>query len=262
MLNPQAADTPLTAHAPPANGRIDIHCHLVPGIDDGCHSLEETIQCIRMLQAAGFAGSICTPHVWPQEFPKNTPQTIAAAVAQLQQQLADRGVSYQLWPGGELRIFEGVIDWIQAHGVPTLAGSRCVLTDLWDADWPDYVLPAFDWLLGHGYQPILAHPERMPCVDVLCERLDEVAKMGVWLQANSRCMVGEEGYHPDQLIRRFLAENRYQLMALDVHRPPTLQSRLDGLSLVEAEFSKSLLDDLTVHAPRNLVLNHAALRRR
>jgi protein-tyrosine phosphatase len=237
----------------PPTGRIDIHCHLLPGIDDGCRNLAESVECVKMLKNAGFIGSICTPHIWPSEFPQNLPQKIADDVAALQNHLAELNIDYLLWPGGEMRLFDNAISWMQTHGVPTLAGTRRVLTDMWNDDWPHWAVPTYQWLIDQGYQPILAHPERMLCLNVLHDCLDELINMGVWLQGNARCMTGEEGQHPDRLIRQWLRENRYQILALDAHRPNTLQARLDGLNLVQAEFSRELLDQLTVDAPRNLI---------
>lgn len=74
--------------------------------------------------------------------------------------------------------------------------------------------------------------------------------MGVWLQGNFRSMTGEEGYQADRRVRQWLKENRYQLMALDMHGPQSLDGRFDGLRLVEAEFGHEALIRLTGTAPR------------
>ena len=78
--------------------------------------------------------------------------------------------------------------------------------------------------------------------------------MGVWLQGNFRSMTGEDGYHADRAVRKFLKEQRYRFMALDVHGPQCLAGRLDGIQLVEEEFGREVVDQLTVEAPRKLVL--------
>ena len=152
-MNPQPTDH--------AHSRIDIHSHLLPGIDDGCASLDESLESVRRLIAAGYRGSICTPHIWPEKYAGNKTGHIEAWTKQLQLQIWDTGLDYQVWPGGELRLFEGMIDWMKQRGVPTLAGSRCVLLDYWDNDWPKWTNECFRWLLDEGYQPILAHPERL-----------------------------------------------------------------------------------------------------
>lgn len=239
----------------PPLGRVDIHSHLLPGIDDGCRDMEDCFESIRRLKAAGFVGSICTPHVIPHMYPSNTPTHIRAWTHQLEQKLQEAGVEYRVWPGGELRLFNGVTDWLKQHAPPTLADSRFVLVDFWENKWPRWVLPAFDWLLNQDYQPILAHPERLGCADALEKHVGTLRRMGVRLQGNFRCMTGEEGYQPSQWVRRLLDDNSYDFLAMDMHRPDGLDGRFDGIGLVEVEFGKTLLDRLTIDAPRKMILS-------
>ncbi|GAB4196698.1 MAG: hypothetical protein Kow00105_10820 [Phycisphaeraceae bacterium] len=237
----------------PPNGRIDIHSHLIPDIDDGCTSIEDTIESIHLLTRAGYVGSICTPHVWPELFPDNTPANIHRWTDHLIQQLRDRGIDYTLWPGGELRLFDRCIDWLKAFGVPTLGDSRYVLTDFWEDRWPRYADRTYDWLLSEGYQPILAHPERIGMPDGLEKHLDAIADRGIRLQGNFRCMTGEDGYLPDQRVRLYLQQNRYWIMGLDAHRSSDLPSRLDGLDLTAQEFGPTLVDQMTIARPREIL---------
>jgi protein-tyrosine phosphatase len=248
---PTAVETLTDPPAP--TGRIDIHCHLIPGVDDGCRDFADSLACIRRLMAAGFTGSICTPHIIPGEYPQNLPQHLVGWTIQLRQAIQQAGLKYQVWPGGEVRLYDGLIKWLNLHGVPTLAGSRCVLLDFFDDRWPNWVTGIFQWLIDRGYQPILAHPERLGDIRRAARQLAQAQEMGVWLQGNTRCMTGEEGYNADQAVRQLLGEDRYQFMALDLHRPDSLEARLDGMALVGAEFGPQTLDRLTITAPRQFI---------
>jgi protein-tyrosine phosphatase len=245
----------------PATGRIDLHSHLLPDVDDGCASIEQSLACIEELQAHGYVGSVCTPHVWGELFPDNTPARIGRWVDRLRDRLLQDGVHYHLWAGGEVRLFDGVVSWMKVHGVPTLAGSNCVLTDFWEERWPAHVDRTFAWLLDEGYTPVLAHPERLPCPDDLIERLDELAAMGVLLQGNFKPVTGDEGLGPMTIARRLLDEDRYVFMALDMHRPDSLASRFEGLRLLERELGPARVSRYTESAPRDLIVGftvHAA----
>src|SRR5262245_32791323 len=99
---------------------IDLHSHLLPGIDDGCRTVNESLACVGTLLNHGFTGSVCTPHVGMTIFPENIPANIAKQVDVLQQQVRATGLEYQLWAGGELRIDEDTLSWLGEHGVPTL----------------------------------------------------------------------------------------------------------------------------------------------
>ena len=233
-------------------GRIDVHSHLLPGIDDGCLDLDESLECVRRLTQLGYVGTICTPHVWPDIFPQNTPAHIEAWTLDLSERLREHGLNYSVWPGGELRLFDGVIDWMKEHGVPTLASSRIVLTDLWLEQWPKWVEGCFEWLLSRHYRPVLAHPERLPSRDAE-KHLERLVQMGVWLQGNFRSFTGEEGYDPDRIVRALLTDGKYQFLATDMHRPDSLEGRLDGIQLMVEEFGTELLDQLTIAAPRRLI---------
>src|SRR6266550_1675211 len=82
-------------------GRIDVHTHLLPGVDDGCADVAESIACGRMLLAAGYSHAFCTPHIWPN-LPHNNVEVIAQRTRELQQEFDRAGVTLKLLPGGEL----------------------------------------------------------------------------------------------------------------------------------------------------------------
>ena len=247
---------PNTQHTTPnpiPPGRIDIHSHLLPGIDDGCATLKESLDSIRTLKQYGYVGTICTPHCWPNNFPHITPQHIKLWCDALADEIKKADLDYQLWTGGGLRIYPGVIHWMQTHGVPTLADSRYVLCDFWEPSWHDWIDETFDWLFEHGYTPILAHPERSPTRDNYESHLDRITAKGVLLQGNLRCFTGEEGLYPDQAVRQYMQEARYTLLALDMHRPSALQGRLDGIALAQEEFGEDKVNAMIDEEVRRLL---------
>lgn len=236
----------------PGAGRVDIHCHLLPLIDDGCEDFTQARAIVAALIQRGYVGSICTPHLWPQLFPANTPEAVRAWTAALRLELQRQGVDYQLWPGGELRIFDGVTPWMAEVGVPTLADSRYVLCDFWEDAWPAYADEAFRWLLERDYTPILAHPERINIRDLAAieARLDDAQAAGVLLQGNFRCFTGEEGPLCDQRVRRWFEQGRYTFLAMDMHRPNSMQGRLDGLDIAIEDYGPEAIEpciNQTVH---------------
>lgn len=245
----------INSQLPPMAGLIDMHSHVLPGIDDGCRTPLESLHCVRALIEAGFVASICTPHVWPEQFPANTKANIEVWTQSLQREIDRAGLEYQLYTGGEIRLHAKVIEYWQARHVITLAGSRCVLVDFWEPDWPTWVDDAFDWLLEHDYQPILAHPERLGDYEDIDQRLAELKNKGVLLQGNCNPMTGEDGYLPDMRIRQWLAEGRYDLLGLDMHIPETLPSRLDGMMLIREELGDQMVVDLIERAPRRIVFS-------
>ena len=92
------------------HGRIDVHAHLLPGVDDGCADLNESIICARMLVEAGYSHAFCTPHIWPN-LPENKPDVIAQRTKELQNEYDRAAVSLKLLPGGELNLRAEMVNW-------------------------------------------------------------------------------------------------------------------------------------------------------
>jgi protein-tyrosine phosphatase len=249
---PDAARSPADADQLPP-GRIDLHSHLIPGIDDGCQTLDESFDCVRQLCDAGYVATLCTPHIWTDMFPANGPANIRGWADDLQQTLRNAGFDYTIWPGGEMRLHENIIDWFQHNGVPTLAGTPYVLMDFWTPTWPDWLHPAVDWLKEQGYTPILAHPERTTDKHRLIQRLRALNDRGVLFQGNCLPFTGAEGPEPKRIMQQLLSENRYDFIALDMHGPDTLPERLRGLEQLRKTLGDHELDYLTCEAPRVLL---------
>ncbi len=239
------------------SGRIDLHSHLLPGIDDGCRDGAESLACIRGLMAMGYAGSVCTPHVWPQQYPGLEPIGIGRRVERLRERVAAAGLDYALWPGGEVRLFEDADRWMHQKGAPVLGGlggeRKAVLVDSWSGDWPSHHDRTIDWLLGRGFTPVLAHPERSPTRRGFSRLLDRLDKRGVLLQGNLRSFTGREGSKALALAECFLADGRYACLASDTHRPDTLPDRARGLEAVSGLVDEATLRRLTVDVPRALL---------
>src|SRR2546423_9769627 len=112
-------------------GQIDVHSHLLPGIDDGCKTLEESIACARVLVENGYTHSFCTPHIWAN-LPKNNVTNILILVADLQDALDREKIPLKLFPGGEHNISSELFRAMDQDSVVTFGMSRkYVLVDLW-----------------------------------------------------------------------------------------------------------------------------------
>jgi protein-tyrosine phosphatase len=233
-------------------GRIDIHSHLLPGVDDGCESVADSIRCARELVAAGYTHSFCTPHIWPS-FPNNNPEQITKAVAELQLAFDEAGVALSLMPGGELSMRPETqqmqIEELVSYGM----ARRFVLIDLWAERLPDFFDSSIKALQSLGVTVILAHPERMRAVQEQPELADYFAEIGLLLQGNLQCFGDPPGTATRETAEQFLAEDRYFAVGSDLHNPSTLPIRLAGLRRVRAAVGEEVLDRLTMQNPATLM---------
>lgn len=244
----------MTDAAPPMHtGRIDVHSHLLPGVDDGCKRVEDSIDCARRLVAAGYTHSFCTPHIWP-DLPHNTVDGITRRVADLQAAFDNAGVKLRLYPGGELNLRPDMpasaADQIVSYGMR----RKFVLFDIWAERLPDFFRPCVDWLQTQNVTVMMAHPERMRAVQedpgLIRFFRDE---LGLLLQGNLQCFSDPVGTPTRALAERFLTEQQYFVLGTDLHNPQTLDVRLRGLERAIQLVGDAEVDRLTKDHPRQIL---------
>ncbi len=236
-------------------GRIDMHAHLIPGVDDGCRTVADSIASARQLVAAGYTHAFCTPHVWPN-LPANTVANIRRWTADLQAAYAAAGVPLTLHPGGELSLAKS---WPMLASVPPdalvtadLAG-RFVLFDFWGDSLPPEIEPAVRHLIGLGMQPILAHPERIGVFQQDPAAVDRVVEWGCWLQMNTWTLTVAPGSPTRVTAERLLRDDRYTLFGTDIHDPAGVPVRVQGLAAAADLVGWDAVDRLTRTNPARLI---------
>src|SRR5258706_6431360 len=149
---------------------IDIHLHILPGIDDGPDTLEEALSLARVLVQEGIHSAIATPH-YNDEFPLRSAWEIRSRVNDMEYALDHCSIPLRLFAGHEALIKPGLVDDIQAGRLATLNGSRFLLLELWNGSWiPETERVIFE-LRAFGIVPILAHPERYLAIQQDPDRL-------------------------------------------------------------------------------------------
>lgn len=233
-------------------GRIDVHSHLLPGIDDGCGTLEESLECARRLVDAGYTHSFCTPHIWPN-LPNNTVRNIAERVDRLQEALDEANIPLRLWPGGELNLSADLPRRAPEEIVTYGMRRRYCLFDLWAERLPPFFEPGVRWLQSLGLTVILAHPERMRAVQDDPHLVDRLTEMGLLLQGNLQCFADPIGSHTRRVAERFLSEGRYFMLGTDLHGTKSLPIRLKGLENVIERVGEEQATILTRANPLKLL---------
>ncbi|MCS7285773.1 MAG: CpsB/CapC family capsule biosynthesis tyrosine phosphatase [Anaerolineae bacterium] len=216
-------------------GFVDIHIHILPGIDDGPEDWEEAIQMAKAAQEDGIAAVVATPHNigFGQELNRNQ---ILLLVEELKGKLLKEGVALQIFPGIEVLLVPEVLLLLEEGKAFTLNGSRYILVELPYAFYPVYSEYALFKLLERGYRPILAHPERYAYFQSRPELLKPLVKMGVLVQLTSSSITGELGGRAKETSRFFLQEGMAHIIATDAHSPrwrkPTMREAFEEVSCV------------------------------
>lgn len=235
-------------------GRIDVHSHLLPGVDDGCRDLTESVQCAQRMVQAGYTHSFCTPHIWPNL--DNRLSNIPDRVQALQKALDDAEVPLKLFPGGEMHLSERFCQTPMTELVTYNCEGKYALFDFWTQRFPSYFGSCLSYLRQAGIQPILAHPERIDAVQNDPQKLlDWVRQEGLLLQCNLECL-GEPVLTPRRrLAERWLIENRYFLLGSDLHNLNSLEVRLQGLKRAIELVGETKVWELTHTNPIKLMGN-------
>lgn len=236
---------------------IDIHCHLLPGIDDGAADVATSLRMARVLVDDGVEAVICTPHILPGLYHNTGPQ-IRSAVAALRAQLAERGLPLELHCGADAHITVDFAAKLNSCEIPTLAGSRYVLIELPQHVGPYLIKQFFFQLLVAGYVPILSHPERMPWIEAQYGVIQDLVSAGVWLQITAGSLLAEFGRDARYWAERMLDDGIVHVLATDAHnvvsRPPNLRAGRDVAALRVGEWEA---DNLVHHRPQAILRNAA-----
>lgn len=209
-------------------GLVEVHAHLLPGIDDGCQDLTESLKVARFAVGLGYRHLVCTPHIW-RGLPDNTRPAIEQRVRQLQHELDAAAIPLRLYPGGEINLHQGLLE-TDPTTLPTYASlGRHFLVDTWLDAWPDWLEAVLRHLQTGGRSVILAHPERLFLLHDDPDLVRRFLDLGVLLQGNLFCFADPPGQPTRLLADRYLDEGLYFILGGDLHRPDTLASREEGL---------------------------------
>jgi protein-tyrosine phosphatase len=208
---------------------VDLHCHLLPGIDDGPATLADAIRLARHAVASGIEKSVVTPHILPNRY-DNTLAGIREAAAQFRAELADRDIPLTIGYAAEVRIGPEIMSLVDEELLPTLGsadGYRIVLLEFPDS----HILPGSDklaaWLLGHKIRPLIAHPERNKEVMRDIAAIGPFVQMGCWLQVTAGSVCGVFGPRCRERARQLLERGWVTVLASDAHNMPARMPELE-----------------------------------
>jgi protein-tyrosine phosphatase len=205
---------------------IDLHCHIVPGIDDGPQTMEDAVELGRAAARAGTETLVATPHI-REDHPFEL-TSLAARVAEVQAALDGAGVNLRLLAAGEVAITRlDSLDDVQLREL-CLGDGRCLLVESpygRATDMFEHVL--FDLQL-RGFQPLLAHPERAPSFQSDPARLERLVDAGLLCSVTAGSMLGRFGSTVTRFTARLFRDGLVHNVASDAHdtvkRPPTLRA--------------------------------------
>lgn len=204
---------------------IDTHLHILPGIDDGPETMQESLALAQTLTQEGIHLAVATPH-YNDEFPQRSAAEIRERVHDVQQELDRHNISLQLFAGHEALIRPGLVEDIQNGRLATLNGSRYLLLELWNTTWLPQTDQVIFELRAFGIVPIIAHPERYRAIQQDPSRLVALLRQGVLAQLTAGSLIGVWGKTIKNSAEILLTKGLIHCIASDAHglhnRPPSV----------------------------------------
>ncbi len=194
----------------------DLHSHILPGIDDGSPDIETSLRLVRGLYDLGIRKTIATPHIIADMF-RNTPETINAALAELKKAVAKEGINIEISAAAEYMLDDYFLKLVRTEKTLLTIHKNIVLTE------QSYATPtgnlneiSFE-LIGAGYRPIMAHPERYAFYHNKYEEYTHLKDMGFLLQVNLLSLTGYYGKPVARAARYLFEREMVDFVGTDLH---------------------------------------------
>lgn len=207
-------------------GYVDIHSHILPGIDDGARDWAQTERMLQMQQEQGVTQIIATPHFDMEQNIQN-PDKLREIVAEANEHAERAAPAVTLYTGCEVLYSPGIIEAYREGQILTLADSQYLLVEFYPRSPYRDIEEGVSSIIREGLVPVIAHVERYQCLMNEYDRLSELIKMGAVMQMNSRSLLGKRFDKRVRLCRKMVQNGFIHFLGSDCHneegRPPKMR---------------------------------------
>jgi protein-tyrosine phosphatase len=237
------------------NRLIDLHSHILPGLDDGSPDMATSMDMARMAAADGIMVMACTPHIMPGLY-DNTPSDIRKRVQAFQLKLHEASIDLQVVAGCDGHMRPDFIQGLKTDKILTINGSRYVLFEPPHTVLPPRLEDLLFSIMASGFMPILTHPERLKWIETNFALIERLSTAGVWMQITAGSLTGQFGNRPQYWAEKMLGLGVVHVLATDAHnltsRPPILSKAHD---MAQAAIGREDALHLVMTRPVNILDN-------
>lgn len=228
---------------------IDLHSHILPGLDDGARNLQESLDIARIAEKDGIKKMVATPHLFRGEFIYQDLGIIQRKGDELSQALNENNIPVEIFTGAEVHISHNLIPQIKQNRQHLTLNKSSYMFVEFPSDHVFYgVKNLFFELMNEGIIPIIAHPERNSVFASTPSLLYELIQMGALSQANSGSFSGLYGKTAEEAVYHFLELNLIHFIASDCHNTRSIVPRLSyaverAVTIIGEEKARALVRD-------------------
>lgn len=232
---------------------IDLHSHILFGLDDGASELGVSLEMARIAVADGITHMVCTPHVQDGVYP-NTNQTIRPVFEQLKKALQERQIPLALFPGAEAHLAWDLPEKLLSGEIPTVNKTRYFLLELPHLIVPQGLCDFVTRLKNAGFIPIITHPERLAWTGRRADLLALINAIGCPLQVTADSLLGRFGAAALQQATLLLDTGSHVLVASDAHSPRSRAPRLaTAMEMVASRWGEAAARRMFIDTPQMIL---------
>ena len=234
---------------------IDLHSHVLPGIDDGVADIADSVKLVRELANGGVTDVFATPHYIDETIWTSSREVNLKLVSDLQKRLDDEGIVVKIHLGNEIYINRKILKLLESGEISLMGDSKYLLVELpMSGDFLGFS-DIFLELLRAGYKVILAHPERYTSFQKDFSLLSELYDMGVLLQCNVGSFVDQYGKAARKLAVKLAKSKMIFGLGTDIHHPRGEEFLPGAIKKLGKYYSSDELEELLVGHPRKILEN-------
>ncbi len=234
---------------------VDIHCHILPDMDDGSGNMSDSIEMAEVAFQSGTKSIIATPHCnIPGGYKNHWDDTAEEKLESLRHELKSRHIPVEIYKGQEVFLTSGAMELIKQNKLITLNDSRYILVEFDMRENASMAYNKLEQLVSEGYIPIVAHPERYGFVSEHIETIYKIKEIGCLIQINKGSLKGSFGHSALKAAARIIGTYQADFVASDAHsqfsRTPFLA---DVHEFLCEKFSMDYADILLKTNPRRVL---------
>lgn len=195
---------------------IDIHSHILPCMDDGAKDIKTSLAMLRIAEQEGISDIIVTPHYRRGHF-KGDRKQMEKMLTEMRTWMEKEGIQINLYPGNEIYYRSELEEKLESGSLSSMNDSEYVLVEFSPMEDFMYIRSAAEELFSIGYTPIIAHVERIKCIEKKIEHARTLKKMGCELQVNAASAMGEVGFWCKRFVHSLLKEELVDYIGTDSH---------------------------------------------
>ncbi|NRA22669.1 MAG: capsular biosynthesis protein [Oceanospirillaceae bacterium] len=235
---------------------IDVHCHLLPAVDDGANNDEESIALFEVAIADGISHMVLTPHIQPGRY-ENTRKSLLPHFEKLKNLILKQRLDITLSIAGEVRLCAEVLSLYANHELPfigELNGAAVMLLELPHEGIPPGSDKLIDWLMDRNILPMIAHPERNKAIMRDISKVEPFVDRGCLFQLTAMSITKKFGDQAYIIAHQFLVNDWVSVVASDAHninrRPPILS---EAYETVASQYNNDLAQRLFIDTPTQII---------